>query len=319
MNFLEITSGLRFHENKIIFGIFSKNKKKKKEINSQEEAKYSKQLTVLNEMGFTDTARNIIALNRSNGSIEEAISILASLKPSTNSIQNQSNESAALQATLSKAINTMHEMGFTNDVAIVQALKKSNGNIQNAAAALSEQFGQQQQIPNSSFQFPPSSSKPTITNSSFDYSSSSNVPSTSISPSTSTSVTTTQNVNKPISISNGFVLEPPAPAGNSRRHNAANRQQLTTSGSSNPLTSSGSLNDGSSSKPSQDLLTDFSSGNSDLFATDMGQGLSADQSHQNSKPSSQNSFGTIYLSFFFLIRNIDIYITDTYLLNNYFS
>jgi hypothetical protein len=82
---------------------------------------YREQLKKLHDMGFTNDSDNRFALEKSNGSVEEAIEHLVALS----SKQEETNREDALIANL-------RNMGFKNEPVMRDALKQAGGNLNEA-------------------------------------------------------------------------------------------------------------------------------------------------------------------------------------------
>ncbi|KAJ3110097.1 hypothetical protein HK100_003157, partial [Physocladia obscura] len=120
-------------------------------VESQDKATYSSQLTQLSAMGFINSTACIIALKKSKGSVDAATDLLVQMPEATqpdsgvSSSTPKSGNSPASQSTsdikdlrkkLRDALDFLAGMGFTDETENLVALKKTEGNIDEAVNVL---------------------------------------------------------------------------------------------------------------------------------------------------------------------------------------
>ncbi|KAJ3219541.1 SPARC- modular calcium-binding protein 2 [Dinochytrium kinnereticum] len=134
-------------------------------VNPGDASKYASELRSLASMGFTDTNKAILALKKSGGTIDGAVEVLVSSTsssspssaqplqpprsssssptkrvsinaPSSNSNELSEERRAELARKLQNALDALKSMGFDDEAANRAALKKANGQIEQAANLL---------------------------------------------------------------------------------------------------------------------------------------------------------------------------------------
>jgi len=92
---------------------------------------YASELKKLRDMGFTDAEENVVALKKSGGNVNDAVSLLIQKPGKSSSAPSTSAEQQSLSA--------LKSMGFSNEAANKRALQQTNNNVTEAVKVLVQQ------------------------------------------------------------------------------------------------------------------------------------------------------------------------------------